>query len=239
MPTVDIRNLTYQYKGSGRKVLDNLSLTFKPGIMNVVIGHNGAGKTTLFDLLSRLLTVPAAVSGLPPEQETLYQVQGILFSSSLTGYDLFRFFLYTDFRNRIKITRQPYTDSQMTSDEKDMMERLWTTRYGDMSVGERRYLIILAITLMQRKLYIFDEPTSAIDPAARIRVLNRIQKLASDPDKLVILSTHTLHELKNHPCHLYALHRGQKIFEGSYTRFLEHYGSEDPDLAFAHMIHHH
>ncbi|WP_052723892.1 ATP-binding cassette domain-containing protein [Paenibacillus wulumuqiensis] len=237
MHDINIRNLTYQYKGSNRKVLNSLSLKFRPGTLNVVIGHNGAGKTTLFDLLTHVLDTPAAITGLPADQETLYQVQGILFPSSLTGYDLFRFFLYTDYRNTIRITKQPYTDQQMTAGEMDMMERLWTTRYGDMSVGERRYLSILAITLMQRKLYIFDEPTSAIDPEARMRIMNRIQQLAAHPEKLVIMSTHTLHELKNYPCRLYALHRGKKIFEGDYMEFLAYYKHEDPDFAFQNMLH--
>lgn len=237
MTTIHINHLDYAYTGSTRNVLDQLTMTLKPGQLNVIIGHNGAGKTTLFDVLTRTLNSSAGIEGFPAERDVLYQVQGLMFPTVLTGYDLFRFFLYTDFRNTIKVGKRPYTDEQMNDTEIDFMHRIWTTRYGSMSVGERRYLSILAMTLMERKLYIFDEPTSGVDPEARVRVLNRLQLLANDPSKLVILSTHTLHELKSYRCQIYALHRGQCTFEGTYDEFLTYFGSDDPDIAFSHMIH--
>lgn len=233
---IKIKALNYQYKNSSRKVLDQLSLTFQPNIINVIIGRNGAGKTTLFDIITRLISVPATIEGLPLESEIIYQLQGLLFPPTLTGKDLLRFFLYTDFRNEIKIGKEPYTDQYMTANEIDFMHRVWHMSYGNMSVGERRYLTILAITLMNRKLYIFDEPTSGVDPEARVRILNRIQRLIEDPDKIVILSTHTLHELKNYKCEIHLLHQGSLQFTGSYDQFLTTFNSEDPDTAFQNMI---
>lgn len=239
MNTIEIRDLTYHYHKARHAILDRLSLTFQPGELHVLIGHNGAGKTTLFDLLTRLLHTNTIIKGLPNKQDMVYQVQGMMFPTTLTGRDLFRFFLHTDYRNEIRVGRDPYQDSYMNSNEVDFMQRVWNMRYGDMSVGERRYLTLLAITLMKRSLYIFDEPTSNVDPEARVRILNRVQRLAEDHEKLVILSTHTLHELRHYHCRIHALHRGKCTFEGTYSQFLEHFGNEDPDIAFSHMIHKH
>lgn len=233
---IEIRDLNYQYKESSQKVLNKLSLKFESNKINVIIGKNGAGKTTLFDIITHLIPAPSNIIGLPPENEIMYQLQGLLFPTILTGKDLFRFFLYTDFRNEIKIGKEPYTDQYMTANEIDFMHRVWHMSYGNMSVGERRYLTILAITLMNRKLYIFDEPTSGVDPEARVRILNRIQRLIEDPDKIVILSTHTLHELKNYNCEIHLLHQGSLQFTGSYDQFLTTFNSEDPDTAFQNMI---
>ncbi len=234
---ITINNLSYKYENSPHSILKNISVTFSSGVINVVIGKNGAGKTTLFDILTRLIRTEGNIVGLPSDKEIIYQLQGLLFPTTLTGKDLFRFFLYTDISNNLKIKNEPYIDEHMSKNEINFMHHIWNTKYGNMSVGERRYLSILAITLIKRKFYIFDEPTSGVDPEARVRVLNRITKLANDPEKIVLLSTHTLHELKNYPCKLHLLHHGVFEFQGSYQEFLEYYDSDDPDMAFYHMIH--
>ncbi|AWB45430.1 hypothetical protein DCC85_15180 [Paenibacillus sp. CAA11] len=97
--------------------------------------------------------------------------------------------------------------------------------------GERRYLSILAVTLIQRKLYIFDEPTSGVDPEARVQILRRIEQLVQNPEVIVLLSTHTLHEFSNIDCKIHLLHQGRMQFEGSYEEFV-HNEADNPDLAF-------
>lgn len=228
---ISIRNLNFSYKGSKKKNIDNLSIDFKPGTINVLIGKNGSGKTTLFDLITNIIKRPSEISGVPEEKEIIYQLQGLFFPSILKGKDLFRFFLYTDFKNEIKLGKKPYIDKFMSPSEIDLMERVWDTEFGQLSIGERRYLSILAITLMKRKLYIFDEPTSGVDPESRIQVLKRIENL-TNTQSIVLLSTHTLHEFENINCKLHLLHKGSIKFLGSYEEFIKDNNSRNPDESF-------
>lgn len=233
---ISIHNLTFQYKGSARKNLDHLSVDFHPGIINVLIGKNGSGKTTLFDLITNLIKRPKEIQGVPEDKEIIYQLQGLLFPNILKGKDLFRFFLYTDHKNEIKLSKAPYLDEHMAPSEKELMERVWDTKYGQLSIGERRYLSILAITLMKRKLYIFDEPTSGVDPEARVQILKRIEALSLQTNAVVLLSTHTLHEFENIRCKIHLLHQGKLRFEGSYSEFIESSQHHDPDQAFLQIV---
>ena len=49
-----LEHVTFKYSESGRKVLDDISLSVKPGEHIAIVGYNGAGKTTLIKLLMRL-----------------------------------------------------------------------------------------------------------------------------------------------------------------------------------------
>ncbi|WP_267933867.1 AAA family ATPase [Paenibacillus profundus] len=229
---IKIQNLSYRHKGCSKYHLENLSVEFKPGTVNVIIGKNGSGKTTLFDLITNVINRPAEIKGVPKESEIIYQLQGLLFPATLKGKDLFRFFLYTDYKNDIRISNTPYTDQYMAPSEIELMEKVWNTQFGQLSVGERRYLSILAITLMQRKLYVFDEPTSGVDPEARMQILQRIEKLTRATNSIVILSTHTLHEFQHINCKIHLLHKGNIKFQGTYTQFVENTFNHNPDVAF-------
>ncbi|MDR0267852.1 ATP-binding cassette domain-containing protein [Paenibacillus sp.] len=228
---ISIKNLNFSYKGSNRANINNLTVDFKPGTINVLIGKNGSGKTTLFDLITNIIKRPGEITGVPEEKEIIYQLQGLFFPSILKGKDIFRFFLYTDFKNEIKLGKTPYIDQYMSPSEIDLMERVWNTEFGQLSIGERRYLSILAITLMKRKLYIFDEPTSGVDPESRIQVLKRIEEITKT-DSIVLLSTHTLHEFENINCKLHLLHKGNIRFMGTYEEFIKDNESRNPDISF-------
>jgi ATP-binding cassette, subfamily B, multidrug efflux pump len=56
--TIEIRNLTFRYPGTGRDAITDLSLTVPAGRTVALVGHTGAGKSTLLHLLLRLHEPP-------------------------------------------------------------------------------------------------------------------------------------------------------------------------------------
>ena len=55
----EIKNLTFTYPGTEKKILDNISLSLRKGEVLCILGPNGAGKTTLLNCMAGLL-VPQA-----------------------------------------------------------------------------------------------------------------------------------------------------------------------------------
>ncbi|WP_461257568.1 ATP-binding cassette domain-containing protein, partial [Treponema sp. R80B11-R83G3] len=54
MNIVELRNITKQYPGSGKKANNNISLDLRKGEILCIVGENGAGKTTLMKILCGL-----------------------------------------------------------------------------------------------------------------------------------------------------------------------------------------
>jgi ABC-2 type transport system ATP-binding protein len=233
--SLELRNVSFRYKKSDRPVLDNISMTFCESKLNVVVGLSGAGKTTLFDLIAGALPRPEGFHGVPSDDRIVYQLQSVPVHSTLKGKDLVRLLLNTDHRRTTPV-RRPIRLEDMDERECALMDHLWNMRLGAMSVGERRWLLTTSICAMDRDLYIFDEPTSNVDPDSRMRLLSRLQRLARRPNALVIMSTHILHELQFVDCVMFLLHNGQLLFSGSYKEFLQLGHSENPDIAFQTLI---
>ncbi len=232
---LELLNVSFRYNNSSRYVLKNVSVRFEPFQLNVIIGLNGAGKTTLFDLIAGVLPRPDGFINVPPEKDILYQLQSVPFLVTLKGRDIVKLLVNVDFRNRRKVRGPLITDS-MDAREAELMKRLWNVKYGDMSIGERRWLLITALCEMKRKLYLFDEPTSGIDPDSRIKIFRRLELLSRQKNCLVLVSSHNLHELEFVRCKLFLLHEGKIIFQGSYQDFLKGAGTNNPDIAFQRYV---
>ena len=220
---IKIEDLSFSYHKASRQNLDHLHVQFPEGTINMIIGKNGSGKTTLFDLIAGVIKRPPEIQGIPDEKEIIYQLQGL-------------FFLYSDHSNRIEVNNEPYVDDDMSPAEVDLVQRVWNMEFGQLSVGERRYICILAITLMKRKLYIFDEPLAGIDPEMRYHILKRIEKLALHNDCTVLVSNHHLQDIANIQCMMHFIHQGKITFSGSYETFIEMGDGVNPDLAFLKQV---
>ncbi|PYZ99032.1 ABC transporter [Alteribacter lacisalsi] len=233
---MELKQVSYSYPKSDRRVLDDLSFSLKPDKLNVIAGLNGAGKTTLFEVMTGMIKSAGRIAGLPKQKNVLYQQQGVYFTHTLKGRDLVRLILHCDHSRRFRVRKnEPVLTSCMNEDERSKMTGLWGRPYGQMSVGERRWLLTFAMCHMERELYIFDEPTSGVDPQSRVHIMDRIGKLVQEAGKTVVISTHTLHELQFYDVHLVLLHEGRAVFTGSYEQFLNAGGSENPDAAFQNL----
>ncbi len=230
-----ITNLSYRYKKSTRDALLNVTFTPEMGKVNAVVGLNGAGKTTLFDIVTSVIAPVKGVYDVPDPNEILYQLQGVPFPSTLRGCDLVRLLLNTDEPGRFNQDIYLSFDS-LTNREVENYRRLWKMKFGEMSIGERRWLIITTMCQMQRKLYIFDEPTAGVDPDSRVNILSRIERLCTDTDSIVLMSTHILNELQFINCCIHVLHNGSIIFNGSFQEFLSVYQTDNPDFAFQRAV---
>ena len=231
---VKLDNLYFKYNETRGYVLKNISTTFKPGVVNVLLGVNGSGKTTLFDIISGILLKKVdkgVVQGINTK-DTMYLTQGMLFPTGLKGKDLIRLFLKGDYRYQSKKHHDFFDDEYF----KEKLEYLSNTYYGDMSIGERRWLTFTLAMKLERKIYLFDEPTSGVDPHSKVDILDSIMNLSKNKNKVVIMSTHVLHDLSEMNCKIHLLHRGKINFVGTYDEFLKKFNHSNPDKAFRNFI---
>lgn len=229
-----IQQLSYRYPKAKRPVLDDVSFTLHSNKINVLIGLNGAGKTTLFDCMTGTLPVDHTSLSLVPSTDMLYLTQNILYYNELTGKDLAFFIGRLSKRPDFK-KLESYVNGLSTAREQELFEHLWKMKLGKMSVGERKWLFVTLLASVKRSLYLFDEPTSGVDPASRIHIMRRLHRLVQD-GRTCLISTHQLHDLSQFDAHVIFLHAGRVLYEGDFQDWLRASGTSDPDEAFVAMV---
>jgi len=214
---VSVRNLTHRY--GSRVALDNLSFDVAPGTIFGLLGPNGSGKSTLFRILA---TMMAPTSG----------------QATIDGFDVVR--QAGQVRRRIGVVFQsPSLDRKLTVRENliaqghlyglsgavlrarvgSTLERLGLAdRAGDLvetlSGGLRRRVEIAKALLYGPSVLLLDEPSTGLDPAARLELISAIAALRDGHGVTVLLATHVLEEADR--CdRLLLLHRGRRVAEGT------------------------
>ncbi|GAB3968273.1 ABC transporter ATP-binding protein [Plantactinospora veratri] len=210
-----MQGLTKSYKEL--RVLRGVDLDVARGSIFALLGSNGAGKTTLVRILSTLLRADAGtarVNGF----DVANQAAGVRESISLTGQFTAVDQILTGRENLVLVARLRHLKNPgVTADE--LLRRFSLTEAGNRRVatysGGMRRRLDIAMSLIGNPPVIFlDEPTTGLDPEARIEVWQAVKELANG-GTTVLLTTQYLEEAEQLADRIAILHRGRIIVDGT------------------------
>jgi ABC-2 type transport system ATP-binding protein len=217
VPAIQVKGLEKSY--GALQVLRGVGFDVECGSIFALLGSNGAGKTTVVNILSTLLKADAgtaAVNGF----DVATQAARVRESISLTGQFAAVDEILTGRENLVMVARLRHLkDPGRIADE--LLDRFSLTdaaarRVSTYSGGMRRRLDI-AMSLMGDPPVIFlDEPTTGLDPQARIEVWQTVKALAGH-GTTVLLTTQDLDEAEQLADRIAILHGGRIIVNGSLT----------------------
>ncbi|CCF24983.1 ATP-binding cassette domain-containing protein [Leuconostoc citreum] len=185
----------------GHRVLArDFSMTLKPNVVNILIGANGSGKTTLLDFIAGVATtkVTGVKYDVPKPKQIAYQLQQVQFLPTLTVAQTLK--MYQELGG--KTTTFHDDVSELIS---PVLDHIWSTKMGQLSGGERQLVSTYGQFLLNRQLYIFDEPTSNVDSHNTEIILNLIEYLVLVRHKVVLITTHHPEQLADLPTHIITL----------------------------------
>jgi ABC-2 type transport system ATP-binding protein len=215
---VRIENLVKTYK-SGVKALDNLSYQVREGEIFGLLGPNGSGKTTSINCLLALLTYEQGKIEVfdQPMTPTNYNVkkdigvitQNVAVFEELTVYENIDYFcgLYISDKQKRKQLVEEAIDFVSLNDFKKFFPK-------KLSGGLLRRLHIACGVAHKPKLIILDEPTVAVDPQSRNKILEGINKLNQE-GATIIYTSHYMEEVEQLCDYILIMDKGKTIAEGT------------------------
>lgn len=214
---VKIENLVKRYKEL--IALDHLSLEIEEGEVFGLLGPNGSGKTTTINCLLSLLsydkgTVEIFGKKMTPVSYDIKKQIGIIMQNvavfqELNVYENIDYFcgLYIKDKNK----RKQYVEEAI---QFAGLEDFRKFRPKKLSGGLLRRLNIACGIAHKPRLIILDEPTVAVDPQSRNKILEGIQEL-NRKGATIIYTSHYMEEVEQLCTRIAIMDRGKKIAEGT------------------------
>lgn len=182
------------YKSYGsQRVVDNLSFTVRMGEIFALLGPNGAGKTTTIETLEgyrkpdsgsvRVLGLAPGRQGqeLKPRIGVMLQQDGLY--PGLSAREVLQLFA--------GYYRRPRAVDELL--DRVGLTEVARTRYRRLSGGQKRRLALAVALVGNPRLVFLDEPTTGMDPQARLATWEMIRALQQD-GVTVLLTTHLMDE---------------------------------------------
>ncbi|MEU4576292.1 MULTISPECIES: ATP-binding cassette domain-containing protein [Nonomuraea] len=212
---IQVQGLEKSYKDL--HVLRGVDFTVARGSIFALLGSNGAGKTTAVKILSTLLKADAGtarVNGF----DVATQAPDVRESISLTGQFAAVDEILTGRENLVLVARLRHLkDPGGIAD--DLLARFSLTdagarRVATYSGGMRRRLDIAMSLIGHPPVIFLDEPTTGLDPQARIEVWQAVRELAAG-GTTVLLTTQYLDEAEQLADRIAILHEGRILVNGT------------------------
>ncbi|MDQ2837347.1 MAG: ABC transporter ATP-binding protein [Actinomycetota bacterium] len=209
-------------------LLDAIDWTVEEDERWVVLGPNGAGKTTLLQLAATSMHATSGVVGVFGERLGAVDVFELrprigLSSASLAqripGGELVTDVVVSAGYAVIGRWREAYGRLDVRR-AKMLLARfgvaeLAERRYGTLSEGERKRVLIARAMMTDPELLLLDEPAAGMDLGGREDLLRRLARLAADAEApTMVLVTHHVEEIPTGMSHALLLGEGKVVAQG-------------------------
>ena len=213
-----VKNLVKKYKDF--TAVDDISFAVKPGEVFGILGPNGAGKTTTLEIMETLKPLTSGhvlIDGIDVKDHPWevkrrigVQLQSSAFYPELTLVELLDMFaaMYDVKINPMEMLK----DVELEDKAKSYVKQL--------SGGQKQRFSIASTLINQPKVIFLDEPTTGLDPQARIHLWDMVQKV-NKSGVTIVLTTHYMDEAEQLCDRLAIMDHGKIIKIGTPKSFIK------------------
>lgn len=207
-----------------RTIVNQLNLTVPKGKISVIIGANGCGKSTMLKSFARLLKPKNGAVLLDGKMlqkyptKKLAQNLGLLPQSPIVPEGI----KVTDLISRGRFPYQkPFKglDKQDFAAMEEAMEMMGVKELAERNVDElsggQRQRVWIALALAQQTdILLLDEPTTYLDIAYQIEILDALTQLNREKKTTIMMVLHDINLSARYADHLFAMKNGKLVAQG-------------------------
>ena len=229
MPIAALEAVSFGYRapdgGTGRLILDGVSMQFPPGQVIALMGGSGSGKTTILRLLGGQLTPTAGrvhvagqdLAGL--DRAGLYAMRrrmGMLFQHGALFTDLSVFEnVAFPLREHTQLPERTLRDLVLLKLQSVGLRGAAALMPSELSGGMARRVALARAIALDPPLLLYDEPFAGLDPISLGTIATLIRELNDALGATSLLVTHDVAESFAIANHVYLLGNGRIVAEGS------------------------
>ncbi len=230
---IEFDNVNFNYwRGKSGAVIEDFSLSIKPGEKVGLVGRSGAGKSTLVNLALRLFDVESGQIRIDGQDVKAVTQESLRSAIGLVSQDTS--LLHRSVRENLKFGRQTATDEEMIRAAEqakvaDVIASLadpkgrtgYDAHVGERGVklsgGQRQRVAIARVLLKNAPILVLDEATSALDSEVEAAIQEQLVSLMAG--KTVIAIAHRLSTIAAMD-RLVVLEAGRIVEEGTHAELL-------------------
>jgi ABC-2 type transport system ATP-binding protein len=194
---IDVRAISKRF--GDFTAVNGISFTVERGETLALLGPNGAGKSTLIRMLTTLMlptSGTALVDGadIVKDPDTVRHAIGVIPQAMTSDLDL-------SCRENLSIFAKLYSVPKERRNKliNELLEAVDLTKWADKEVkqlsgGMRRRLEIARGLVHEPRIFFLDEPTTGLDPVSRKAVWDMLERIKSERDLTLLLTTHMMDE---------------------------------------------
>jgi phospholipid/cholesterol/gamma-HCH transport system ATP-binding protein len=238
---IEIRNIDKSF--GGKQVLKDISLTFEPGKMNLIIGQSGSGKTVLLKSTVGLVEIDSGdilynnrpFSKLPNDKKMeirkeigmVFQGGALFDSSSVEENVMFPLDMFTNMTYEEKRERANFCIERVKLHNANHLYP------SEISGGMKKRVAIARAIALNPKYLFCDEPNSGLDPQTSIIIDNLISEITKEYNITTVINTHDMNSVMEIGDNIFYIYEGQKWWEGNKSEIFHTENEQLNNFVFA------
>ena len=221
---IRLENVNFNYT-SGSETLKNITMDFKPGTKNAIVGSTGSGKTTILSLIGRLYELDSGTIYFNGQDISKLSISSIRDQITIVSQDIVIFDQSLEdnirYANPLATKQMIIEAAEKAKIEKLLLERANTPvgpNGSQLSGGQKQRIALARAFLKPAPILLLDEATSALDAVTEANISQSLDKLSENTTTIVV--AHKLSSIKDADT-IFVLDDGSLVESGTHTELLK------------------
>ncbi len=222
--SIRLENVNFNYT-SGSETLKNITMDFKPGTKNAIVGSTGSGKTTILSLIGRLYELDSGTIRFNGHDISKLSISSVRDQITIVSQDIVIF--DQSLEDNIRYAN-PSANKEMVIEaakkakiDKLLLERKETPvgpNGSQLSGGQKQRIALARAFLKPAPILLLDEATSALDAVTEANITKSLDELSENTTTIVV--AHKLSSIKDADS-IFVLDEGSLVEFGNHTELLK------------------